>query len=157
MQHAKMEGTGIILTTRGSLTCANFSTHWCFRFSPPSNKPPLRPGSNPRPLAQQHKGLIVPDADETISHSPHTHTCMHICMHSHTGVCCSHAHLEHVWLVAVHAAQSQPCSGAGVLLGVVAALDAVQGSLQGAAVVVRGKERQRVGFLGQLLGATLEM
>lgn len=38
-----------------------------------------------------------------------------------------------------------------------AALDAVQGSLQGAAVVVRGKERQRVGFLGQLLGATLEM
>lgn len=74
-------------------------------------------------------------------------------MHAHTLTCTSGL----CWLVAVRAAQGQPCIGVGVLLGVVAALDAAQSSLPVAAVGVRGKGRQRVGFLGQLLGATLEL
>lgn len=47
-RRAVEERSGLISTTRGSFTCAQTSAHGRFRFSPSSEKRPIRPGSNAR-------------------------------------------------------------------------------------------------------------
>lgn len=56
-----MTGSGIFLTTCGSLACGKISTQGHFHFSPQSEKQPPRPASKPHLWAQQHNAHILFD------------------------------------------------------------------------------------------------